>query len=333
MVSRVDRWRSPYDTRSPAATRLHERHLGDAAAPPARGRRRSARSGAGGDAVEGDAAAHEVVAAGRVGDGGGGVGGVAHRHGDARRLDRRARAASKRSSCSAVNGSSGSSATAQCVHSDVERQRGLGVRRPRRARTTSSGAAPDAVHAGVDLEVDGHRRGPRRGRRARPRIDRPRVHGDAHAAASASSTSSGGGSDSSRIGASMPAAAQLGGLGAPARPPTRPRRPRAAARATGDGAVAVAVGLHHRAHLGRRATPRAASRRWRRSRRGTRRPRPRAISGRPPRARRAARRRGRRRRARRRGPAAPARAWSQAPAAAASSGRHAAGEEGADRCR
>ena len=75
---------------------------------------------------------------------------------------RAATAASKRSSCSAVNGSSGSSATAQWVHSAVERQVRLGVHHLGQADDVLGGGA-DAVHPGVDLEVHGHgqrRRGP-----------------------------------------------------------------------------------------------------------------------------------------------------------------------------
>ena len=92
-----------------------------------------------------------------------------------------------------------------------------------------------------------------------PRAAEPRrrMRGSVYAvtttpAARASSTSDGRGSDSSRIGAAIAGGAQLGGLGHLGH-----GEPRGASLDGGPchrhGAVAVAVGLHHRAHLGGRA--------------------------------------------------------------------------------
>ena len=61
--------------------------------------------------------------------------------------------ASNRSSCTSVNGLSGSSATAQWVNTPSRSSSG----RPSISRATVQGVGrghPDAVHPGVDLEVD-----------------------------------------------------------------------------------------------------------------------------------------------------------------------------------
>ena len=98
---------------------------------------------------------------------------------------------------------------------------------------------------------------------ARPAASMPvgRVDGErAGRSATAPATSAGRGSDSSRIGAvdARPCAAPRPPR--PARRPATSRRPPSAACADRDGAVAVAVGLHHRAQLGRARRARAATR-------------------------------------------------------------------------
>ena len=291
-----------------------------------RGRRSAGRRR---DAVDGDAAAHEVVAGGRVGDGGRPSwprGASARRCPAAASVGQRRRRSA--SSCAAVNGSSGSSATAKWVHTPVEAQARVRRRSAGPGRRASAGRRTDPVHAGVDLEVH---RAPAAARR-RPRAPSARdqaggVDGDgARRRPAPRPPRSGRGSDSSRIGASMPAArsarrlghlgdGQPGGAGLERRPgrpgrrrgrtrrPSRPRRPRPGAATPRASAATLARdrrrGRHRRPTAIGRHQRRAAPRRSAPGRQVEQ------VAGHEP---------------ARPGRAPPARPCSQAPAAAASSG-------------
>ena len=169
-------WRSPYEIRSPAAQPLDERHpgLSDSAGRSVGGEVVDA--GAGRDAVEGDAGADE-------------------RRGGPR--DGRARRPSWRRARRRVEAVGGSAASTSSNRSSwlvgvrVDRLVGDGevgehagraaapARRGDRAATsagTSAGRGADAVHAGVDLEVDAEVRRGAAARRAR-RSPAAVVHG------------------------------------------------------------------------------------------------------------------------------------------------------------
>ena len=203
-VARGVSYRSPYDSRAPAGTDLHVR---DARLHRHRRPQRDATFElvGGRDPVEADPDAHHVVA----------------------------RPASRsRRRCSHVHGAGRQTASAERVEHRVEARELLGgvrvaglvgdrevrahAREPqlgpvdhlRRELDRIVGAAPDAVHAGVDLEVHRpagrarrDRRPPWRARRSRASVYTTGVSRCATTLGAASGT----GSESTRIGASMPA--------------------------------------------------------------------------------------------------------------------------------
>ena len=258
---------------------------------------------------------------------------MAQRHRDPARLDggdaprRTARAGA------AVNGSSGSSATAQWVHTAVERQARARRRRRSASATTSSGAAPTRCMPVSTLRWTGTRpprpRPPRRAAAMQSRVYTVSADAGGQRARRARRAAARRAAGSAP---SMPAAAQRRSPRRPARRPASAAPASSAARGHRHGAVAVAVGLDDRAHLGRRATARERRDVGRDRRRGDTSAHARAISRRTSaeRARAGASTRSRRPP----GPSARARARPPAVQPRAGGGRlerrDAAGEQGAD---
>ena len=176
------------------------------------------------------------------------------------RVERGERRRRSASSCAPVYGSSGSSATAKCVHTPSSTQRRTG-RDALGERDGVGRAAPDAVHPGVDLEVHGDGVAPAVGRR-RQRVDGARrVHGRRRGRAATSLGAwSAGGSESSRIGRVDP------GLRAAPTPSSTSATPSPSAPASS------AAARHRRPRRGRSRRP---------SRRPTPRPAPTARAARP----------------------------------------------------
>ena len=201
-----------------------------------------------GDAVDGDAAcAPTIERAARVGDGSGRVGGVAS--GARRSRPRAARPAtsSKRASCSSVKGWSGSSATAQWVHTASSSRPGSPTTLWAKARA-SSGAAPTRCIPVSTLRWT--RSGVAASRPPRPRSV-GRVHGRP------------GGRGRRRRRTRRGGARTAAGSGRRCRGPQHRalldqghrqpgRTPVERGPGHRDGAVAVAVGLDDGAHRGRR---------------------------------------------------------------------------------
>ena len=238
-----------------------------------------------------------------------------------------ATAASKRSSWRAVKGSSGSSATAQCVQTASSESARFRVDQLGQADEVS-GRGADAVHAGVDLEVDGDGRGPP----TRPSHRVARIRSGVYtvtatSAARTSARSAGRGSESSRIGAAMPARAQGGRLGhlGDGQRRSLPPRPRLGRPAPRRG--------RSRPPSPPRTPPRLRTRRagwprWPPPRRGRRPPTPAPSADHLGERLRGADSTRSDATSPDAGPSAPARAWSHAPAAAASSGATAPGRGG-----
>ena len=126
---------------------------------------------------------------------------------------------------------------------------GLGDDRAGPAPTASSGRGADAVHAGVDLEVDGQRarRRTASAARASASIARRRVHGQLAAGGATRDrpSTSGGGSDSTRIGRVDAGGAQLHAL-----------LHQGHRQARGPGAERGAGDRHRRRGRSRRPSPR-----------------------------------------------------------------------------
>ena len=193
-----------------------------------------------------------------------------------------ATAASKRSSWSAVKGSSGSSATAQCVHSASRDSSGSACTSSA-SRTTSAGEAPTRCMPVSTLRWIGTGRLVARATEARRLDRRLGVHGDGHAGGDRRLEVA-----QRRLGEQQD---RRGDAGGPQLRRLRHLRHRQPGRAPldgcpghRDGAMAVAVGLDHRAHLGGHAHRAERLDVGGDGGRGTRRPTPRAISGGPPRA-------------------------------------------------
>ena len=152
LASAASVWRRPYDSRAPPARRLTNDTRAFSAMTGRRSAAASATPGPGEIAVHRDPGPDERAPGRRVGEGAGRVGGV-DGDGVERARRRSASTSSKRASWPAVYGSSGSSATARWVNTPARRRRGATVRWPRRGPARRRRGA-DAVHAGVDLEVD-----------------------------------------------------------------------------------------------------------------------------------------------------------------------------------
>ena len=244
-------WRSPYDSRSPAASRLTKetRALQRQRRPQRRGQ--LVERGPGRDAVHGDAGADERAPGVRAGERGGRVGGV-DRHVVERSAARRGRRRTVRS-CSSVYGSSELVGDGEVgEHAGEAQRRGAGRRCGRRAPATSAGRAPTRCIPVSTLRWTRCVAAPlsttAAARRSMPSAVRHR--GDEAVGDEVGRRLAGGCSLSTRIGASIPAwrratpsddqgDAQAGGAG-------RQRGP-----ADRDRAVAVAVGLDDGPHLGR----------------------------------------------------------------------------------
>ena len=149
--------------------------------------------------------------------------------------------------------SSGSSARARWVNTPARRSSGAARTRATSA-SASSGCSTDPAHAGVDLQVDvGRRPGAGSPTDRGPHRHRPRPPSTRWASgppATRSSICSGGCSERTSTGAWMPAARSSMPSCTSA---THNRQAPAASAVLRDrdrGPVAVAVGLHHRPHLG-----------------------------------------------------------------------------------
>ena len=164
----------------------------------------------------------------------------------------------------AVNGSSGSSATARWVNTPASSPPGAVPRSTRRARRRVCGWAPTRCIPVSILRCTGRRSGSAR-RRARRRSDGCRPSASIGARRSPPPPRAAA-RDSTRIGASIPAPrSSTPSATSATHSPSAPAS--SAARATCDRAVSVAVGLHHRPDRRRRRPRHADTRRCARSRR------------------------------------------------------------------
>ena len=222
------------------------------------------------DAVDGDPGADEVVAATRDAR----WPSPSWRHGAGRARCRRRPArratASNRSSCTSVNGLSGSSATAQCVNTPSRSSSGRPLDLPGHLQGVGRSHA-DAVHPGVDLEVDPDDLALLARRRGQQLGGGDRVHADAEVVADHGTQigrSGLGEQEDRRVDAGL---AQHRAFLDQRHP--EPVGPGGDGRlAHRDGAVAVTVGLHHGAEQRRRRPRPGAQRRCGRPRRGRRPP-------------------------------------------------------------